>query len=72
MARYMRTDLGLRKHWHVGFAGRDAMLSVHGTLTNILNRTNTLNFVIDPFMGTAQRIEMLPFSPLVIGVELAF
>ena len=69
---YMRTDLGLRKHWHVGFAGRDAMLSVYGTLTNILNRTNTLNFVIDPLTGATERIDLRPFSPLVIGVELAF
>ncbi len=69
---YMRTDLGLRKHWHVGFAGRDAMLAVHATLANILNRANTLNFVIDPLTGSADPIDMLPFSPLVIGCELAF
>ncbi len=69
---YIRTDLGLRKHWHLGLGGRDAMLALHGTLVNVLNRRNTLNFAIDPLTGSVSPIDMLSLSPLVVGVELAF
>ncbi len=30
---------------------RDAMLTLHGTLANVLNRKNTLNYEIDPLTG---------------------
>ena len=69
---YMRTDLGVRKHWHVGLRGRDTMLALHGTLVNVLDRENTLNYEIDPLTGSVSPIGMLPRSPLVVGVELTF
>jgi hypothetical protein len=69
---YLRTDVGLRLHWHLGLAGRDSMLALYGTVTNLLNRANTLNFAIDPVTGESSPIEMLPVSPLVLGLELSF
>ena len=69
---YIRTDLGIRKHWHLRLGDRDAMLTLHGTLVNVLNRKNTLNYEIDPLTGSVSPIDMLGLSPLVVGVELAF
>ena len=72
LGAYIRTDLGLRKHWHLSLGGRDAMLALHGTLVNVLNRKNTLNYEIDPLTGSVSPIDMLGLAPLVVGVGLAF
>ena len=48
------------------------MLALHGTLVNVLNRKNTLNYAIDPLTGSVSPIDMLGLAPLVVGVELAF
>jgi hypothetical protein len=69
---YLRTDVGARKHWHVDLRGQDASLALYGTVTNVLNRRNTLNYAIDPATGAPASIDMLPISPLVIGFELVF
>ncbi len=39
---YARVDVGGRKHWHVRMAGREALIGVFGTLTNVFGRTNVL------------------------------
>ena len=72
LGAYIRTDLGLRKHWHLSLGGRDAMPALHGTLVNVLNRKNTLNYEIDPLTGSVSPIDMLGLAPLVVGVGLAF
>jgi hypothetical protein len=69
---YLRIDLGVRKHWHVDLAGRDALLAVFATVTNLLGRTNVLTWAVDPTTGTRTAIEMLPLSPLVVGLDWRF
>ncbi|MEX1256134.1 MAG: carboxypeptidase-like regulatory domain-containing protein [Gemmatimonadota bacterium] len=69
---YLRVDLGVRKHWHLRIAGRDTLISTFGTLTNLLGRRNVLAYTIDGQTGTKTAVEMLPFSPLVIGVDWEF
>lgn len=69
---YARTDVGLRKHWHLALAGRDARLALYGTVTNVLGRPNTLTYALDPTTGGLDRVDMLPPAPLVVGLELVF
>ena len=69
---YLRLDLGLRKHWHLSLGGRDVMLAVYGTYSNLLGRTNVLTFVTDPASGTRSAVEMRPRAPLVVGIDWRF
>ncbi|HZI73852.1 MAG TPA: TonB-dependent receptor [Gemmatimonadales bacterium] len=69
---YLRLDLGLRKHWHLSLAGRDVMLAVYGSYSNLLGRTNVLTFVTDPASGTRSAVEMRPRAPLVVGIDWRF
>ncbi|MDH3223686.1 MAG: hypothetical protein OEO23_08215, partial [Gemmatimonadota bacterium] len=61
-----------RKHWHVDIRGRDAYVAVFGTLTNVLGRPNVLTQVLDPETAQFRRIDMRPFSPLVVGLDWRF
>jgi len=69
---YLRTDLGVRKHWHVVTRGRDSTLTLYGTLSNLFGRPNVLNWVTDPDSGAVSSVDMLPRTPLVLGLEWAF
>jgi hypothetical protein len=69
---YLRLDLGIRKHWHLNLGGRDVMLAVFGTFTNLLGRTNVLTVVTDPTTGGSSAIEMRPRAPLVVGLDWRF
>ncbi len=69
---YVRLDLGIRKHWHVEFAGRDAILGLFGTVTNLLGRRNVLTYAGDPADGAATPVEMRPLAPLVLGLDWQF
>lgn len=69
---YGRVDLGARKHWHLTVSGRDILFGVAGTLTNLLGRRNTLNYILDPETGDEVAIDMLPLSPLVVGIDARF
>jgi hypothetical protein len=69
---YLRVDLGVRKHWHVQLAGRDAMVALFGTLTNVLNRSNVLTYVRNPATGERVPVEMRPLAPLLIGLDWRF
>lgn len=69
---YVRLDLGVRQRWHVQVAGRDAELTVFGTMTNLLGRTNVLTFADDPITGRSSAVEMRPFAPLVLGLDWRF
>ena len=69
---YLRVDLGVRKHWHVHLGGRDVMVAVFGTVTNIFGRQNTLTYVRNPATGEIAEIGMRPLAPLVIGLDWRF
>jgi hypothetical protein len=69
---YLRIDLGVRKHWHKHVAGRDAVLALFGTLTNLTARKNVLTYGRDPLTGQRIALEMRPFAPLVAGLDWIF
>jgi hypothetical protein len=69
---YLRLDLGIRKHWHLGLGGRDIELGVFGTITNLFGRRNVLAVVTDPGTGERTAIEMRPLAPLVLGLDWRF
>jgi hypothetical protein len=69
---YARLDIGARKHWHTTVRGRDVLFGVFGTVTNVLGRYNTLVYSVDPDTGERQSVEMLPRTPLVIGIDTRF
>ncbi|MGH7567876.1 MAG: carboxypeptidase regulatory-like domain-containing protein [Gemmatimonadales bacterium] len=72
LPRYLRIDLGLRKHWHVAVAKRDAVIALFGSVTNLLGRKNVLTYATDPATGRPVAIEMRPFAPLVVGLDWQF
>lgn len=69
---YARVDLGGRKHWHARVAGRDMLIGVFGTVSNVLGRHNALVHVVDPETGERQTVDMLPRAPLIIGIDTRF
>jgi hypothetical protein len=66
---YFRLDLGVRKHWHLHVGGRDAVVALFGTVTNLLNYDNILTFIRDPATGAQTPIEMRPLAPLLVGLD---
>ena len=69
---YVRVDLGARKHWHLRVGGRDVLLGLWGTFTNLLGRANVLTYAPDPESGRLSPVEMLPRTPLVLGLDLRY
>ena len=69
---YFRLDASIRKHWHVRIAGREAMVALFGTMTNLLGRQNLLTYARAPTTGRLTEIEMRPLAPLVVGVDWRF
>jgi hypothetical protein len=69
---YVRIDVGVRKHWHVGVGGRDAQVGLFGSLTNLLGRKNVLTYAEDPSTGEINAIDMRPRAPLVVGLDWRF
>jgi hypothetical protein len=69
---YLRLDLGVRQHWHVHLGGRDAVVALFGTVTNVLGRNNVLTYAGDPATGARTAVEMRPFAPLVVGLDWQF
>jgi hypothetical protein len=47
-------------------------LGVFGTLTNLLGRSNLLTRSRGPGSAAPGGIEMLPFAPLVVGLDWRF
>ena len=72
MPGYYRLDVGIRKEWHLGVAGRDATLAFFGTATNVLGRRNFLTYAPDADTGRTTGIEMRPRAPLVVGLDWGF
>jgi hypothetical protein len=66
---YLRLDLGVRQHWHLQVGGRDAVVAVFGTMTNLFGRTNVLSYTYDPLTGARSSVDMRPRAPLVVGLE---
>lgn len=69
---YLRIDVGVRRHWHVTFGNRDALLGVYATWANLLSRSNVLTMVRDPATGARSAVGMRPNAPLVIGLDWSF
>jgi hypothetical protein len=69
---YLRLDLGARKHWHLRVGPREAQVALFGTISNVLGRSNVLARVRDPDSGREEAIEMLPRTPLVLGLDWRF
>jgi hypothetical protein len=69
---YLRVDLGARKHWHLDLAGKDAVVALFGSVTNVFGRTNVLTSAADPASGKPVGIEMRPRAPLVVGLDWRF
>ena len=65
----LRFDLGVRKHWHLHLGGRDAVVALFGTVSNLLNRGNVLTFIRDPSTGERAPVEMRPIAPLLVGLD---
>jgi carboxypeptidase family protein len=69
---YLRFDVGVRKRWDIAVAGRDAEISVFGTVTNLFGRRNVLSFIDNPARSEESRIGMRSLAPLVAGVDWRF
>jgi len=69
---YFRVDLGVRKQWRLGVGGRDAVIALFGSVTNILGRRNLLTYARNPSTGEPVAIEMRPLAPLVVGLDWRF
>jgi hypothetical protein len=69
LSPYLRLDVGLRKHWHLQLAGRDALVAVFGTVTNVLGRTNVLTTAVDPATGRRVELELRPRAPIALGFD---
>jgi hypothetical protein len=69
---YFRVDASVRKHWHLRIAGRDAMIALFGTVTNVFAGHNLLTYARAPGTGELKEIEMRPLAPLVVGADWRF
>jgi hypothetical protein len=67
---YLRLDLGVRKHWHLGLGGRDSQMAVFGTVTNLLGHRNLLTYAHDA-TGPVEIVLRRP-GLLVVGVDASF
>jgi len=69
---YFRLDFGVRKQWDVKLGARDGSVAVFGTATNLLARRNVLTVSVDPSTGARHNVDMMPPSPLVVGIDWRF
>ena len=69
---YFRVDASVRKHWHVRLAGRETMVALFGTVTNLFAGHNLLTYARTPGSGALKEVEMRPLSPLVVGFDWRF
>jgi hypothetical protein len=69
---YLRLDVGLRKHWHMHIARRNATVALFGTLTNVFRHDNILTVARDGATGQPVQVPMRPRAPLVVGIDWSF
>jgi hypothetical protein len=69
---YLRVDAGARKHWHLRLGGREALVGVYASVTNVAGRQNLLTTSVDPATGRPAAVEMTSRVPLVVGVDWRF
>ena len=69
---YFRVDIGVRKHWRVGIGGRDGVIALFATITNVFDRKNVLTYSREPATGALTPVELRPRAPLVIGLDWRF
>ncbi len=69
LPRWVRVDLGARKHWHWRAGQRDVLVAAHATWSNILDRRNVLTYTRDGVSASRQAVVMRPSAPLVIGFD---
>ncbi|HEV8176623.1 MAG TPA: hypothetical protein VGP44_02930, partial [Gemmatimonadales bacterium] len=69
---YLRLDLSLRRDWHLSLGHREVTMGMFATMSNLLARHNRLTVVTDPATGRPSPIDMLPFAPLVAGLDWRF
>jgi hypothetical protein len=69
---YARLDLSVRKHFHMAMGRRDAVVSLYGTVSNLLGRANVLTYARDPGTDRLVPVVMRPIGPLVMGLEWRF
>ncbi len=72
MPAYVRVDIGVRKHWHWRALGRDGVIAVFTTLSNVFRRENVLGYVTDPDTGEVTALPMRPLSLLTAGLDWRF
>jgi hypothetical protein len=66
---YARLDLGVRQHWHARLLGRDGLLALFATYSNLLGRRNLLTYSLDPDTGERVGVELRPAAVLVLGLD---
>ena len=69
---YLRVDAGARKHWHLRAGGREMLVGVYASVTNVVGRQNLLTASVDPVTGETALIEMTSRVPLVVGMDWRF
>ncbi len=69
---YLGINVGLRKSWQFEVGGRDVLIALFGTVTNVLGRKNILTYAKDPSTGELAEIKMRPLAPLVVGLDWRF
>ena len=69
---YFRLDLGARREWDVNLAGYAGRLGLFGTASNLLGRRNVMTVTVDPVTGQRSNVDMVPISPLVVGIDWHF
>ena len=69
---YFRLDLGVRREWDVSLAGYGGRMGLFGTASNLLGRRNVMTVTVDPATGRRSNVDMVPISPLVVGIDWHF
>ena len=69
---YFRLDLGVRREWDVNLAGYGGRMGLFGTASNLLGRRNVMTVTVDPETGRRSNVDMVPISPLVVGIDWHF
>jgi hypothetical protein len=56
----------------VSLAGYGGRMGLFGTASNLLGRRNVMTVTVDPATGQRSNVDMVPISPLVVGIDWHF